>query len=232
MRSHSEVPTQNEIPGLEEFSKPSERIESVFDLTPAGVETLKRKKPKTLGITCGRSECKTDLHCFRPKHGDNPASPGPCRECGAQLINWSQMHAREALEATEKFSLLRKEWIRHFFFHLPLTARIETYARQHGSSGLVDIAQKQLSKGSMLEFNESSDFKQTKMLDGTIVHWGRHAVACCCRRCMAYWHNVPLTAELSAADIDYFGQLIMLYIKYRMPHLKRDGDRRFNVNPD
>lgn len=223
MRSHSDPPTQIEILQSGEPSNASERIQSVFDLTAADVEKLKRKRPKLLGIVCGRSDCKRDLHCFRPKKLESANSPGRCQECGVELVNWDQMHARDLLSAPEKFELLRKEWIRHFFFHVPLTDRIKAYARKHGVNGLVAVARKQLSKGTMLRFNESLDFNQTAMLDGTIVHWARHAVACCCRRCMAYWHDVPLTAELSATDIDYFEQLLSLYIKERIPDLESDG---------
>jgi hypothetical protein len=133
------------------------------------------------------------------------------------------MHAREGLTAFQKFELLKNEWIRHFFFHVPLTPRIEAYARRRGLMGLVDIARKHLSQNKMLHFDKRYDATQTKMLDGTIVHWARHAVACCCRRCMAYWHDVPMTATLSTADIDYFGQLIMLYIQHRMPELGYEG---------
>jgi hypothetical protein len=140
------------------------------------------------------------------------------------------MHVREALGATQKFDLLKKEWIRHFFFHVPLTPRIERYARKHGSTGLAIVARRQLSQNKMLRFIESLDFNQTQMLKGTIVHWARHAVACCCRRCMAYWHNVPLAAELSAADIDYFVTLIMFYVKDRIPDLQSSGESRVAVD--
>ena len=74
----------------------------------------------------------------------------------------------------------------------------------------------------MLYFAGQVDFHQTAMPRGTIVHWARHATACCCRRCMAYWHIVPLT-HLVRSDIGYFGQLITLYIKHRLPDLGVKG---------
>jgi len=227
MRSHTDRSAQIEIPGMAEFSGRRERIDSVFDLTSEEVERLKRTKPKTLGIVCGRSECKSDLHCYLPERRGDPCSLGSCQHCGEELVDGDKMRTRwSGVPALAKFDLLKKEWIRHFFFHLPLTPRIEAYACKHGLSGLGDIARKQLNKGTMLQFVASQDFRQTTMLKGTIVHWGRHAVACCCRRCMAYWHNVPLEAELTTSDIDYFGELIMLYVKHRIPDLANEGGQR------
>lgn len=211
------------IPGLEAALGEPERIESVFDLTSARVEQLKRRKSKTLGIVCGRTDCVRNLHCFRPKERARASHPGPCQQCGADLVNWTQVHARNTLNTEDRFELLKKEWVRHFFFHVPITPRVEGYARKYGFHGLVDVARHQLGSGKMLRFIEEGDFNQTKMLDGTIVHWARHAVACCCRRCMAYWHNVPLAAELSMDDINYFGRLVGLYIKHRMPELEDFG---------
>jgi hypothetical protein len=225
MKTSIDLPVQLEIPDLGEFSTASERIQDVLDLTATDVERLKHKKPKTLGIVCGRTDCERDLHCFRPEHIHAADPPGTCKDCGVELINWNQMHAREPFNASQKFELLKKEWIRHFFFHVPLTPRIESYARRHGVSGLADVARRQLGKGTMLNFNQAFDARQTSMLKGTIVHWARHATACCCRACMAYWHNVPLTAELSPADLDYFGDLVVLYVNDRMPNLAAEGEK-------
>src|ERR1700680_3307143 len=169
MRRQSEVSAQMELPEMAGFSGDSEKVH-VFDLTPVDVERLKRKKPKTLGIVCKRSECKSDLHCFRPEPLYSPNPPGPCQECGIQLISWDQMYARESLNASQKFRLLKNEWIRHFFFHVPLTPRIEAYARQNGTCGLADVARSQLSNDKMRRFIEALDYNQTKMLHGTIVH--------------------------------------------------------------
>jgi hypothetical protein len=116
--------------------------------------------------------------------------------------------------------MLKVEWIRHFFFHVPITPRIKGHAQTLGLDGLATLAEHQLMQGKMLQFNPDWDFNQTKMLDGNIVHWARHAVACCCRKCMAYWHNVPTSARLSAQDVEYFKQLIILYIRQRIPDLQ------------
>ena len=220
MRQQIERPEQFDLPGMTEELSDQDRIGSVYTMSGEDVERLRKTKPKKLGIRCNRSECDQDLHCFLPPGGAGVNAPGPCRACGANLVDWDAMSIRELQDAHKKFEVLKVEWIRHFFFHVPITSRIDAYARNKGVKGLADVAEHQLTQGKMLRFNSSWDFNQTKMLDGTIVHWARHAVACCCRKCMAYWHNVPVSSNLTESDIDYFRQLVVLYIKDRIPDLQ------------
>src|SRR6266850_626367 len=114
--------------------QPSEEmaIESVETLTPDKVEQLKRIPPKRLGIRCRRSDCKKDLHCFDAARVGRRFAPGSCRDCGRSLIDWQDMWMRDLRDVDAKFACFEKEWIRHFFFHVPITPRIEKYARQHG----------------------------------------------------------------------------------------------------
>lgn len=208
-------------------AKPTEIIESVYDLTAMDVERLKKSKPKRLGIVCGRSDCKRDLHCFSDRQSarvrtrsEARTADGRCRECGVQLVDWDMIRVRDLKTVRAKFDCFQREWIRHFFFHVPITPRIEKYAIQHGLKGLSKILEDQLTKKKMLRYIDALDFNQTKMLDGTIVHWSRHATASCCRACMKYWHGIPLDHELSAADIRYFVDLGMRYVLQRMPNLE------------
>lgn len=211
---------QLQLPGIS-FGDVSPNGIEVEGLTPEKVEALKKRRPKSLGLKCSRTNCPKDLHCFDP-WGRNVTTPfAPCTTCGIELTKWETMHTRELGTAAGKFVLLKHEWIRHFFFHVPITARIEHYARIHGVQGLAQKGLDQLRNNKMIRFSGSRwhDQQQTKMLDGPIVHWARHAVACCCRECMAYWHNVPLDSELSESEIAYFQQLIVLYIRERLPDL-------------
>lgn len=211
---------QLQLPGISFDAVPTNDIE-VEGLTAARVEELKRQRPKSLGLKCSRTNCPKDLHCFDPKGRDFKGPFAPCATCSVELTHWELMHTRDLATASDKFALLKHEWIRHFFFHVPITPRIEHYARLHGVQGLTQIALDQLRKNKMLRYSGSEwhDRQQTPMLDGTIVHWARHAVACCCRQCMAYWHNVDLTSELSETELAYFQQLIVLYIRERLPNL-------------
>jgi hypothetical protein len=214
VRKHPSA-AQLELPGIGEET---ETIDSVFDLTANDVERLKKKRPKALGIVCRRSDCERNLHCFET--GDTQYAGGSCRSCGVDLIDWPAVRVRSLADVEMKFDFFDKEWIRHFFFHVPITSRIEAYARKHGYEGLAQVTENQLEQPKMLRFMPALDYNQTAMLDGTIVHWGRHATACCCRACMKYWHNVPLDHELKREDIEYFRRLVIRYVQFRMPDLE------------
>jgi hypothetical protein len=135
------------------------------------------------------------------------------------LVDWNTTQLRNLRDVGETFGYLKKEWIRHFFFHVPITPRIESYARHRGIKGLSEVLERQLRQGKMLRFDPDFDWQQTAMLRGTIVHWARHATACCCRRCMKYWHNIPLDQELTNENIEYFKHLGLRYIELRLPTL-------------
>jgi hypothetical protein len=207
---------QLELPGI---GGETETINSVSDLTADDVERLKKKRPKVLGIVCRRSDCERNLHCFDT--GYTKYDRGSCRSCGANVIDWAAVRLRGLADVETKFNFFDKEWIRHFFFHVPITPRVEAYARKHGCDGLAQVTGNQLEQPKMLRFMPALDYNQTAMLDGTIVHWGRHATASCCRACMRYWHDVPLDHELIREDIEYFKQLVIRYVQCRMPDLER-----------
>jgi len=206
---------QLDLPG---FSAESEIIGSVFDLTMEDVERLKKNKPKRLGIVCTRSNCQENLHSFGGAGGGSTPD-GACRSCGASVIDWEMVYDKASSDFDAKIDRFNKEWIRHFFLHVPITGRIDEYARKQGTSGLKAAAVHQFRQSKMLRYMPALDWNQTPMLDGTIVHWARHATACCCRSCMKYWHDVPLSHELVPAEIDYFANLVMHYVRIRMPNL-------------
>lgn len=195
----------------------TEYIQSVFDLTPAKVEQIKLIRPRKLGIRCKRTDHTKNLHYYGKGKGSLWVPRGSCIECGAQLVNWNEMWCRDAPD-TDKFAFLQTEWIRHFFFNVPITPSVEEHALRNGLSGLASTAETQLGGKRMLTFGSPRwDSYQTPMLRGNIVDWARHAVACCCRQCLTYWHNVPLDHTLDAGDVEYFKRLIMRYILRRFP---------------
>jgi hypothetical protein len=194
-------------------------VESVSELTADKVEKIKLLKPRTLGIRCKRTDHKKGLHCYAPRKSALWLPRGGCRECAAEVVNWNAMWDRRTAE-DEKFAFLKTEWIRHFFFNVPITPTIEQYACDNGLIRLARVAELQLQDKRMLTFGSPLwDSYQTPMLRGNIVHWARHAVACCCRQCLSYWHNVPLAQRLTDEDIEYFKQLVVRYVQLRLPIL-------------
>src|SRR5215211_7684317 len=85
---------------------------------------------KPLGMTCTSTDCPSGLHYFRPKPdgrrgssvpGKTPKVPipsrGPCRSCGADLVDWDRVTKRDLSDVAHTFEELRKERIRHYFWH-------------------------------------------------------------------------------------------------------------------
>ena len=217
--------SQYSLPGLVPCASPEDADgEDLLTLTPERLEHLKKKKPSLLGLTCGRSECEKGLHSFRPKRLDlGKIGMEPCNSCGIEIVPVGASLPRDLARFESTIALLDREWIRHFFLRAPVTPRIERFALGLGKEGILAKATEHLARKKMLEFMPALDYNQTKMLDGTIIHWARHALACCCRRCMAYWHGIPLNSKLSNQDIYYFQQLIGCYVERKLPSLSVTG---------
>lgn len=203
-------------------AKDPDYVETVSQLTREGVERREKKRPSILGIRCRRSDCSKDLHCFDPTVPKPRFAIGVCQDCGEDAIDWSTVHSRALDDIEVKFNYLNKEWIRHFFFNVPITERIESDAMSHGLGGLAEVLTARLNRSRMQQFDPDWDRRQTPMLDGTIVDWARHATGCCCRQCLRYWHNVPLKGPLTAQDMEYLKQLVMRYVVLRIPILKTE----------
>lgn len=190
---------------------------------------VSRKRSK-LNITCTSTDCNNGLHCFKPtrkmkKDGDT----GKCRECGADLIDWSRVHQKEILDAEYTFKSLKYELIRHEFWHRDLTKKAINYAKRKGYSGLKKRATTVIKKY-VDQIDEAWDGRQTPMDDEDMnaIHYAQHGTATCCRKCVEYWHGIPKDRKYSDEEIEYLADLIMLYIKDRFPPLTDDGE---NVPP-
>jgi len=61
----------------------------------------------------------------------------------------------------------------------------------------------------------SNDGKQTPF-KGHPVFIAQHACACCCRKCLNKWHNIPLSTQLNDEQIDFIVNLLMKYIEKEM----------------
>lgn len=189
---------------------------------PAGVKERKELSP--LDIRCTRSECESDLHCFKKTRKMTPDQIGQCRSCGAQLVDWERVQQRDIADAAFTFAALKSEWIRHHFWHKEIEEGAELHARRKGRTRLRATAEKQLRRavGSAQPFR---DGQQTTMKGGNIIHYAQHALACCCRTCLEYWHGIPKGTELTHEQLDYFTDLVMMYVDDRMPALTTDGEK-------
>lgn len=182
---------------------------------PGGLEALT--------ISCTRSECDNNLHCFRKTRKMSRDKVGSCRSCGAHLVDWDRVRKRDLSDADFTFESLKREWIRHHFWHAPVDEKAERHARRKGKNALWAAVDKRLhsSVGAAQPFR---DGQQTPW-EGNVIYYAQHALACCCRTCIEYWHGIPKGTELSPEQLDYFAKLVKLFIEERMPNLQAEAER-------
>lgn len=177
---------------------------------------------KPLKISCTSTDCANDLHCFqRTKKLTNSGKSGQCRECGAQLVDWSRLHQRNVADVSYTFEALRFELIRHHFWHISLSEYAVNYARRKGHIALREAVRKQI-EHAVGSPNHPAQGRQTPRETNpraTAVHYAQHATASCCRKCLEEWHGIPVDVDLTSEQLEYLTELAMCYIDARIPDL-------------
>ena len=177
-----------------------------------------------LEVTCTTTDCEADLHCFKfHSRTMKPSDRGRCRTCGVALVDWSRVHARNSGDIDNTFEELKREFIRHYFWHKDIDDDAETHARRKGRMLLRTAAEKRIrsSVGSAQPFRDGQQTPKT----GNVLYYAQHATACCCRTCMEYWHGVPKGRELTNAEVQYFTELVMRFVTDRMPRLPDEPEK-------
>lgn len=183
--------------------------------------TSRKKKLKPLKITCTSADCDNDLHCFKKTRQMSRDEIGQCRYCGADLIDWDRVHNRSLDDADYVFNALKFELVRHHFWHKPIDQKAKNHARRKGRIELRKATLHRLRKY-IGPSKPSYDGRQTPW-EGNLIFYAQHALACCCRTCLEYWHGVEKGKELTEEEIQYFGELIMRYVEERLPDLQDTG---------
>ncbi len=60
---------------------------------------------------------------------------------------------------------------------------------------------------------------------GNVIYYAQHATATCCRKCMEAWHAIDRETPLGDQEIGYATELVMRYIKVRLPDLPFIGPK-------
>jgi hypothetical protein len=181
------------------------------------------QKPAPLKITCTSTNCEADLHCFKAQRKMAAADRGKCRSCGADLVDWSRVHKRDVRDAKYTFEALQHELIRHHNFHKVIDGAAVRHARRKGRVRLMEAARHRLDKY-LAPAEPPRDGRQTP-LAGNAIFYAQHATACCCRKCLEYWHNIPKGRDLTQHEKDYCAALIELYFRQRLPDLKDEPEK-------
>ncbi|OKH32382.1 hypothetical protein NIES2119_26475 [[Phormidium ambiguum] IAM M-71] len=183
---------------------------------------------KPLKLKCTSTDCKNDLHCFLQKQTRKmkPVNQfGNCRQCGAELVDWERVHKRDINDAKHTFEALKHEKFRHDYWHREIDQNALDHALRKGQIELRKAATHRIRKY-VGEVHEMPDGKKRPYRDGqqtpysgNSIFYAQHATACCCRKCIEYWHNIPQGRDLTNDEIAYLTDLVMLYIEEKLPNL-------------
>lgn len=179
-----------------------------------------------LAITCTSTDCENGLHCFKQSRKQKDSEQlGQCRSCGANLVDWSRVQKRDLSDVKYTFHALKHEQIRHHFWHVEIDQKAINHARRKGKSRMRDAVRHRIRK-SVGSAQHPREGRQTpKENSGNAIFYAQHATACCCRKCLEYWHNIPLGRELTEPEIGYLTDLVMLYVEERLPILTENGEK-------
>lgn len=184
-----------------------------------------RPELKPLKVSCDHADCEQGLHCFREskklakKYGQHES--GACQHCGTKLVDWERVKNRDPADTAHTFDALKNEWIRHWYWHLDFDPWARNYAIRKGRSGLREAAAKRI-RSAVGKAKHPREGQQTGW-DKNPLFYAQHATACCCRRCIQYWHGVPEGRPLTEEQVAYFTDLCLRYIFERMPDLAEEG---------
>lgn len=171
-----------------------------------------------LKLTCASKDCANDLHCFlqKKKRGETRRVAGPC-SCGADLVEWNRVQAKSLDDIEYTFDALSKEFIRHEFWCRQIDMKAVNHARRKGRTLLRQAADTRI-RNSVGGEKHPREGQQTPY-QGNVIFYAQHALACCCRKCIEYWHGIPADRSLRDQEIAYFVELTMRYVERRLPEL-------------
>ncbi len=187
----------------------SDRIEDWQEMKPL---------PK---LTCSSSDCQRDLHCFRTRRPRREQSyrNGCCVACSSEMIDWQRLDQHSLSDVSYTFEALEHEMFRHHYWHNEIDDQAKNDAEAKGLTALSEAAMRRLKKSVARPSREIfRDGTQTP-LSGNILFYAQHATATCCRKCIEEWHGIDRNRPLTEEEIQFMSELLILYIRRRLPDL-------------
>jgi hypothetical protein len=180
-----------------------------------------RKKLPKLGVTCTDSRCEQNLHCFRPKRGMTPDQIGSCRSCGETgLVDWERVHQRDPADIDYLRSALPHELIRHEFWRIEIPEHVRDLALRPQRGTLEEMLERsvrtRIGPPASELFRDGTQTPMPSSPDARIFHYGQHATATCCRKCLEYWHGLEAGVPLSGKDLKYMNTLVWRYVEEKL----------------
>ena len=179
------------------------------------------KEVRPLGeVSCSSHDCEHDLHCFRRQRPIKQSyRNGKCFACGVDLIDWNRIDKNNLKDVDYTIQAIQYEMIRHVYWHKTIDEHAMALARKKGFQQLRIDAEKRIIKYVSPASNEIfRDGIQTPF-KGNLIYYAQHGTATCCRKCAEEWHGIDRNRPLTQDEIKYMVDLVMLYIKKRVPDL-------------
>jgi hypothetical protein len=185
-------------------------------------------KIPTIKVTCGSTDCENGHHAFNDPsheykkrgHGRTHLQPGVCKSCGADVVDWARLHKRDIKDAAHTFEALQHEFIRWKFWNDEFNEKSRARFANDGMDATLASVRPTLektigpvaeSKWSMQQVPTAPD-KLSK-----VIEYAQHAVAACCRNCVARWHGIPNAKPLPDRELKYLTALVVEYLRIRLP---------------
>ncbi len=180
------------------------------------------KEVKPVGkLSCSSHDCEHDLHCFltyKPHRGETYRH-GRCVSCNVDLIDWNRIDKNNLKDVEYTISAIQNELFRHHYWHKNIDEHAIAHARKKGLKQLREAAENRINKYINKPHKDNDwDGRQTPFT-GNLIYYAQHATATCCRKCAEEWHGINRDRPLTKEEINYMVDLIMLYIKKRVPDL-------------
>jgi hypothetical protein len=192
-------------------------------------EDWRTQEPLKEKIGCSSTRCDKDLHCFRRQFKKKRRLPGQtyrqgtCYECGADLIDWDRLDKKDLKDVGYTFASLQREMFRHRYWHIAIDDKAIKKARKSGLLKLRARIHNRLNSALRPPHKEIfRDGNQTP-LSGDIIYYAQHSTSTCCRNCVEEWYGIDRNRNLTDDEVNYFAELIMRYIQYRLPDLTENG---------
>jgi len=172
---------------------------------------------KKLKIKCTSRDCASDLHCYLPTPKMiRESKAGECRECGADLVDWKRIQTRNLRDHTYTERCLKTELVRHYWWHIPFTLKVQKYVDRFGVEKIVKRITSRIRSSVGKAANDWDGQQTPREKHGQIIHFAQHATATCCRKCVNYWHGIEKDRALTEAEIEYLSGLIEIYVRTRI----------------
>lgn len=192
----------------------------------AEVLASQEKRDPLDGVSCGKSDCASGLHCFdETKKKASSLVKGVCAACGVEVsVDWERVKKREIVDVDYTIDALKKRWISHLYWCEveEIDEKALNHARRKGRINMREFAEKRI-RSSVGKAQNFRDGGQTPF-KGNAIFYAQHATASCCRKCIEYWHGIQRGRSLTEEEVQYLTALVVRYIEEKL-QLTEEGEK-------